>query len=276
MLSRQQMDDIILKALDEDMNYGDITTEVLFKETVATHGRLIAKEKGVLAGIVLFARVFELLDAEVEIIFYKKDSDPVEKGDLLAEIKGDARSILKGERTALNLLQHMSGIATMTAELVAAVAGTSARIVDTRKTLPGLRNLEKYAVRMGGGFNHRYNLSDAVMIKDNHIRAVGSIAEAVGRARMAIPHTMRIEVETENHEEVIEAIEAGADIIMLDNMDCAMMAREVDYINHRALTEASGNITVMTVGDVARTGVDVISCGAITHSVKALDISLKF
>lgn len=276
MLSRQQMDEIILKALDEDMNYGDITTEVLFKEAVAAHGRLIAKEKGVLAGIVLFARVFELLDDEIEIIFHKKDSDPVEKGDLLAEIKGDARSILKGERTALNLLQHMSGIATMTSELVAAAAGTAARIVDTRKTLPGLRNLEKYAVRMGGGFNHRYNLSDAVMIKDNHIRAVGSISEAVRRARKAIPHTMRIEVETENHEEVIEAIEAGADIIMLDNMDCAMMAREVDYINHRALTEASGNITVMTVGDVARTGVDVISCGAITHSVKALDISLKF
>lgn len=276
MISKQQMDEVILRGLSEDMNYGDITTDSLLKEEVPVKGNLIAKESGVLAGVLFFSRVFEILDDKIQIEYMKKDGDRVQKGDLIAIMSGDARTILKGERTALNLLQRLSGIATMTHELTEAVSGTKARIVDTRKTIPGMRIVEKYAVKMGGGFNHRYNLSDAVLIKDNHIRAVGSITEAVSRGRKAIPHTMKIEVEVESIEEVKEALAAGAEIIMLDNMTCKAMKEAVELIAGRAIVEASGNVSIQTVKEIAETGVDIISCGAITHSVKALDISLKF
>lgn len=276
MVSQQQMDEIILRGLTEDMNYGDITTDSLLKEEAPVKGNLIAKENGILVGVNFFKRVFEILDSKIVISFFKNDGDVVEKGDLIATLQGDARTILKGERTALNLLQRLSGIASMTNELVKKVEGTKARIVDTRKTTPGLRIIEKYAVKMGGGFNHRYNLSDAVLIKDNHIRSVGSIAEAVKRARKVIPHTMKIEVEVETMAEVQEAVQAGAEIIMLDNMTCEAMKEAIQFIGGRAIVEASGNVSLESVRKIAETGVDIISCGAITHSVKALDISLKF
>lgn len=273
---KQQMDEIIYRALAEDIHYGDITTDSLITEACPVKGQLIAKEDGVLAGIDFFVRVFEILDEQIKITLNKRDGDQVHKGEIMGQLEGDARPILKGERTALNILQRMSGIATMTQQLVKAVEGTKARIVDTRKTTPGLRALEKYAVTLGGGFNHRFNLSDAVLIKDNHIRSVGCIEEAVKRARAAIPHTMKIEVETETLEEVQEALRAKADIIMLDNMSCERMKEAIQIIDGRALTEASGNITLETVRQVAETGINIISSGALTHSVKALDISLKF
>lgn len=276
MLMKQQMDEIIYRALAEDIHYGDITTDSLIKEECPVKGQLIAKEEGIMAGLEFFTRVFEILDQQVKITLAKKDGDPVQKGEVIGKLEGDARAILKGERTALNILQRMSGIATMTNHLVKAVEGTKARVVDTRKTTPGLRIIEKHAVTLGGGYNHRFNLSDAVLIKDNHIRSVGCIEEAVKRARAAIPHTMKIEVETETIEEVEEALRAKADIIMLDNMTCEKMKEAIRIINGRALTEASGNITRDTVRQVAETGIDIISCGALTHSVKALDISLKF
>lgn len=276
MLLEQQIDEIIMTAFKEDLNYGDITTDSLITNQCNVKGNLIAKEDGILAGIEVFSRVFNILDEQININIHKKDGDILYKGDIIAEIEGDARGILKGERTALNLLQRMSGIATMTNKLVKATSGTNARIVDTRKTIPGMRPIEKYAVRLGGGYNHRYNLSDAVLIKDNHIRSVGSITEAILRARNNIPHTMKIEVEVESMEQVKEALAAKADIIMLDNMSCETMSEAVKLIDKKAITEASGNISEETVRDVAQTGVDVISCGAITHSVKALDISLKF
>lgn len=275
MLMKQQMDEIIYRALAEDIHYGDITTDSLIKEACPVSGQLIAKEEGVLAGVQFFIRVFEILDEQITITLTKGDGDAVHKGEVICQLGGDARSILKGERTALNILQRMSGIATMTHQLVQTVKGTKARIVDTRKTTPGLRALEKYAVTLGGGFNHRFNLSDAVLIKDNHIRSVGSIEEAIKRARAVIPHTMKIEVETETLSEVEEALRAKADIIMLDNMSCEQMREAILLINGRALTEASGNITIETIRQVAETGIDIISSGALTHSVKALDLSLK-
>lgn len=276
MRRKQQIDQIILNAFGEDMHNGDLTADTLLTDDDRAHGFIIAKEAGVVAGLAVFERVFELLDGEVTIRFDKKDGDSVKNKEVIGEIEGIASTILKGERTALNILQRMSGTATMTSRMVALVAGTKARVVDTRKTAPNLRVLDKWAVVLGGGHNHRYNLSDAVMIKDNHIKAVGSITEAVRRARASIPHTMTIEVETENLDMVKEAVEAGADIIMLDNMTNEMKAEAIALIDGRAITEASGNITLETIGDVARTGVDVISSGAMTHSVKALDISLKF
>lgn len=276
MRRKQQIDQIILNAFAEDMHNGDLTADTLLTDSDRAHGFLIAKEAGVVAGLEVFERVFQLLDGEVTITFNKKDGDQVKNKEIIGEIEGIASTILKGERTALNILQRMSGTATMTNRMVALVEGTNARVVDTRKTAPNLRVLDKWAVVLGGGHNHRYNLSDAVMIKDNHIKAVGSITEAVRRARASIPHTMTIEVETENLDMVKEAVEAGADIIMLDNMSNEMKVEAIKLIDGRAITEASGNITLETIGDVARTGVDVISSGAMTHSVKALDISLKF
>ncbi|HBN84546.1 MAG TPA: carboxylating nicotinate-nucleotide diphosphorylase [Clostridiales bacterium] len=270
------IDEIIQNALREDMPYGDITTDNLLNDEYTTKARLISKETGVIAGMDVAKRVFELVDSNVEVKALVQDGEKVKKGDIIAYISGKTASVLKAERTALNLLQRMSGIATATSMYVEAVAGLTVRIVDTRKTVPGLRTLDKYAVVTGGGQNHRYGLSDAVLIKDNHISAAGGIRNAISIIRNKIPHTVKIEVETESFEQVEEAVAAKADIIMLDNMNCEQMKKCVLFINGRALVEASGNVTLLTVREIAQTGVDIISVGAITHSVKALDISLRF
>ena len=268
--------ELIEKSLKEDVGTGDITTLSTIPADRTAKGRFLAKEDGVLCGMDVCRAVFEYVDPTVVFTANVSDGTPIRKGEVLAEISGNARSILTGERLSLNLLQHMSGIATRTAEAVAKVAGTGARIADTRKTTPGLRVLEKYAVRCGGGSNHRFNLADGVLIKDNHIRAAGSITAAVGMAKANIPHTLKIEVEVESFAELEEALAAGADIIMLDNMTCADMKKAVELVAGRALTEASGNMGERDLREVAETGVDLISIGALTHSVKALDISLKF
>ena len=270
------VDEIILRALREDMPMGDLTTDSTIPETQEGSARIIAKEDGVVAGLPVFMRVFTLLDPHASFNVLVEEGDAVTKGTVLMTFGGNARALLKGERTALNLLQRMSGIATMTAAFAKAFAGTRTKIVDTRKTAPGLRYLDKYAVRAGGGTNHRYCLSDGVLIKDNHIKASGGITAAVRRARAVAPHTIRIEVETESMDMVREALEAGADIIMLDNMDNAQMAEAVKYIAGRALTEASGNVTVDRAAAIAATGVDLVSSGALTHSVRAMDISMRF
>lgn len=268
--------ELIEKSLKEDVGTGDITTLSTIPADKKAKGRFLAKENGVLCGMDVCRAVFEYVDPTVVFTSHVTDGAAVRKGDVLAEISGNARSILTGERLSLNLLQHMSGIATRTAEAVEKVAGTKARIADTRKTTPGLRVLEKYAVKCGGGSNHRFNLADGVLIKDNHIRAAGSITAAVTMARANIPHTLKIEVEVETFPELEEALAAGADIIMLDNMSCADMKKAVSLVAGRALTEASGNMGERDLREVAETGVDIISIGALTHSVKALDISLKF
>jgi len=270
------LDDFLLAALREDIGTGDVTTNCCIPADAVSAGAFRAKEPGVVCGLGVAARVFELLDGEVRVACKVKDGDHVCAGDVIAGITGPSRSILTGERTALNLLQHISGVATRTAEAVEAVRGTKARIVDTRKTTPGLRVLDKYAVRCGGGSNHRFNLSDGALIKDNHIAAAGGIANAVALVRGNCPHTLKIEVEAETVEQVAEALEAGADIIMLDNMAPEAMAEAVGLVAGRALTEASGNMGERNLRPVAETGVDFISIGALTHSVKALDISLKF
>ncbi|HHV58899.1 MAG TPA: carboxylating nicotinate-nucleotide diphosphorylase [Clostridiaceae bacterium] len=275
MLSTTLIDKIIENALMEDMPYGDITTDNLIPEDSVSEGYIVAKEPGVIAGIEVAERVFHLLDKSIQLKLHVKDGDYVNKGDIILEIKGNTRAILKGERTALNLFQRMCGIATLTYRIKEQVRDLPVRIVDTRKTVPGLRYLDKYSVRCGGGHNHRLGLSDAVLIKDNHINASGGIKKAVEKARESIPHTMTIEVETTTMEEVQEALDAGADIIMLDNMNLEQMKQAVELINKRALVEASGNITMETVRNVALTGVDIISIGALTHSVKAMDLSLK-
>ena len=270
------LDEFLVAALREDVGTGDVTTSACVPEDAVSDGVFVAKEAGVVCGIDVAARVFALLGERVAVTPRVNDGDTVDVGDIIAEISGPSRSILTGERTALNLLQHMSGVATRTAEAVKTVAGTKAKIVDTRKTLPGLRILDKYAVKCGGGANHRLNLSDGVLIKDNHIAAAGGIANAVRLARNSIPFTLKIEVETETPAQIEEALEAGADIIMLDNMTNDDMSEAVKKIGSRALTEASGNMGERDLRAVAETGVDFISIGALTHSVKALDISLKF
>ena len=269
-------DEFLLAALKEDLGTGDITTLACVPDTAIASGEFVAKEPGVLCGIGIAGRVFELVDSDVKLSPLKKDGDIVEKGDIIAKISGRAQSVLSGERVALNLLQRLSGVATQTAQAVAAVCDTQARIVDTRKTTPGMRVFEKYAVRCGGGSNHRFNLADGILIKDNHIVAAGGICQAVSLARAQAPHTLKIEVETETLPQVEEAISAGADIIMLDNMTYALMREAVTLISGRALTEASGNMGEKDLSEVAKAGVNFISIGALTHSVKALDISLKF
>lgn len=276
MIDYLLVDDIIWRALKEDMPMGDITTESTVSENEASYARLIAKEDSVLAGIEVFSRVFVLLDPNTYIERYVNDGDKVNAGTVIMQISGNSRSMLKAERTALNLFQRMSGIASATRKYADILVGTNSKIVDTRKTVPGLRYLDKMAVRMGGGTNHRFCLSDGVMIKDNHIKASGGITAAVKKAREQIPHTIKIEVETESLEQVKEALLAGADIIMLDNMKPEDMKKAVEYINKRALTEASGNITADNLAVVAKTGVDLISSGSLTHSVRAADISLRF
>jgi nicotinate-nucleotide pyrophosphorylase (carboxylating) len=268
------VDRIIENALLEDIHTGDITTQAVVSGTRKARARLLAKEPFVLAGIQVAARVFHLLDPQTIFTPRFQDGDSPVKGDVLADIAGDATFLLQGERVALNLLQRMSGIATLTARYTEAVQGTKARIVDTRKTTPGLRQLEKYAVRVGGGRNHRTGLYDGVLIKENHISAAGGITVAVERARAFIPHTLRIEVETETIEQVAEALNAGAEIIMLDNMDLETMRRAVALVAGKALLEASGGVSLATVGEIAATGVDIISVGALTHSARAMDISM--
>jgi nicotinate-nucleotide pyrophosphorylase (carboxylating) len=268
------LDRIIENALAEDIHTGDITTLAVVGERREVRARLIAKEPLVLAGMEVATKVFHCLDPRVLVTPRAADGDQLPAGTIIAEMLGDAAALLQGERVALNLLQRMCGVATLTARYVAAVSGTQARLVDTRKTTPGLRILEKYAVRVGGGINHRTGLYDGVLIKENHIAAAGGITVAVARARAYVPHTMRIEVETETMAEVAEALACGADIIMLDNMDPPTMREAVALIGGRALVEASGGVNLETVREIAETGVDIISVGALTHSARAMDISM--
>lgn len=261
-------------ALEEDVAHGDITTVATVPPTAYADAVIQAKQRGVIAGLGIAEAVFLRVDPSLGFVAAAADGDDVEPGTRLAEVSGRARSILTAERTALNFLQQLSGVATATRTMRLLIEGTRARLVDTRKTVPGLRVLQKYAVRVGGGYNHRFHLADAVLIKDNHIEAAGGIGPAVRAARDLCPHTMRIEVEVQSLSQLREALDAGADVIMLDNMDCAMMRRAVELTAGRALLEASGGIREETVVEVARTGVDLVSCGAITHSAPALDISL--
>mgnify|MGYP000872135324 CR=1 FL=1 len=268
------IDEIIKRSLAEDLGRGDITTDSIIPVGTQAFGHFIAKSSGVVAGITVAARTFALLSPDIQMRIRYKDGSRVVAGELIAEVEGPARPILWGERVALNFLQRMSGIATMTANMVASVKDLGVGIVDTRKTTPGLRLLEKYAVRQGGGVNHRMGLDDAVLIKDNHIAVAGGIKQAISMVRANVSHMVKIEVETENETEVREALEAGADVIMLDNMSPDEMAKMVKLINKRAIVEASGNVKLDTVKAIAKTGVDVISVGALTHSVSSLDISL--
>lgn len=269
------LNELISKALAEDIGTGDITTLSCVPEDALSKGKFIAKAAGVVCGASILKRLFQILDSRVRVSVLLGDGSNVKRGGVIAEIEGPSRSILTGERTALNFLQHLSGIATKTDEFVRSIGGYHTYIVDTRKTMPGLRVLEKHAVCCGGGRNHRFNLSDGVLIKDNHIVAAGGIKPAVEAVRKNAPHTLKIEVETENLRQIDEALEAGADIIMLDNMTVPEMAMSVKHIDGRAITEASGNMGDRNLREVAATGVDYISIGALTNSVKALDISLK-
>lgn len=276
MINSIYIDEIIKTALLEDINYLDSATDYLIDSEQENTARFLAKDSGVLCGIDIALRVFELLQPSgFEAKVYKHDGDILEKGDIIAEIKGKTRTLLKGERTALNLIQHMSGVATATRKAVDIISGTKASIADTRKTLPGLRPLQKYAVTIGGGRNHRFNLSDAAMLKDNHVDAGGGIAAAVAKLKTKLGHMTKVELEVRNLDELGQALEAGVDVIMLDNMSCEEMREAVEITNGRALLEASGGITDETLRGIAETGVDIISMGALTHSVKAFDISLK-
>ncbi|NLB88369.1 MAG: carboxylating nicotinate-nucleotide diphosphorylase [Syntrophomonadaceae bacterium] len=269
------LEELIKNALAEDIGHGDITTNSLISDDEVMTGIFIAKANGVIVGLDVAKAVFAYLQPDIEFIPEKKDGDLIEKGDVIATVKGRARTLLTGERLALNFMQRLSGIATKTRKMVELIKYQKAEIVDTRKTTPGLRVLEKYAVKMGGARNHRFGLYDGVMIKDNHIAAVGGIQRAVSTVRSKIPHTIKIEVEVENLEQLQEALEAQVDIIMLDNMDIETMKQAVAIANGKVLLEASGGINEETIVEVAKTGVDFISIGALTHSAPALDISFK-
>ena len=275
LLNPFYIDNLIKNALLEDINYIDCATDYLIPDEQINTAKFIAKADGVLCGIEIALRVFTLLQSDVTYEIFIKDGEKVKSGDIIATITGRTKTLLKGERTALNLLQHMSGIATQTAHCVELIQGTKASIADTRKTLPNLRPIQKYAVTVGGGKNHRYNLSDCAMLKDNHIDAGGGITNAVNTLRGKLGHTVKIEVEVRNLDELNEALTVGADIIMLDNMSPEMMTQAVKIAGGKALLEASGGITAETIRKVAESGVDIISIGAITHSVKAFDISMK-
>lgn len=272
---RLNADHLIRQALAEDITSEDITTNAVMRDAVMGEVQLICKQDGIIAGLGVFERVFQLLDETVETVFYCKDGDSVTNGQRMAEVRGDIRVLLSGERTALNYLQRMSGIATYTNSIVKLLEGSKVKLLDTRKTTPNMRVFEKYAVKVGGGCNHRYNLSDGVLLKDNHIGAAGSVTRAVQMAREYAPFVRRIEVETEDLAMVKEALEAGADIIMLDNMTPEVMKEAVALIGGRAETECSGNVTRENIETLIDIGVDYISSGALTHSAPILDISLK-
>ena len=270
-----QADHLIMEALREDISSEDVTTNAVMKEAVPGEVDLICKQDGLIAGLLVFQRVFELLDENVETEFYCKDGDMVSSGQLMGKVRGDIRVLLSGERVALNYLQRMSGIATYTHSVASLLEGSNTKLLDTRKTTPNMRIFEKYAVRVGGGYNHRYNLSDGVLLKDNHIGAAGSVTKAVQMAKEYAPFVRKIEVEVENLEMVKEAVEAGADIIMLDNMSTEEMQEAIRLIDGRAETECSGNVTRENIGRLTSLGVDYISSGALTHSAPIMDISLK-
>ena len=269
------IDDLILMALKEDISSEDITTNSVMREKKLGTVQLICKQAGVIAGLEIFKRVFELLDRETVTKLYFKDGDKVKKGDLIGEVEGDIRVLLSGERTALNYLQRMSGIATYTNNMVKLLEGSSVKLLDTRKTTPNMRIFEKYAVKVGGGNNHRYNLSDGILLKDNHIDAAGGVANAIKMAKEYAPFVRKIEVEVENLDMLKEALDAGADIIMLDNMTPEMMKEAVKLTRGKAVTECSGNITKENIQTIIDTGVDYVSSGALTHSAPILDVSLK-
>lgn len=269
------VDNLLLLALQEDISSEDVTTNAVMPEACQGTVQLLCKQDGVIAGMEVFARVFTLLDEKTEIIPYVKDGDEVKKGDLLATVNGDIRVLLSGERTALNYLQRMSGIATYTRSVAKLLEGSKTTLLDTRKTTPNMRIFEKYAVKIGGGQNHRYNLSDGVLLKDNHIGAAGSVTKAIEMARDYAPFVRKIEVECENIDMVREAADAGTDIIMLDNMTPAQMKEAVAVINGRSKTECSGNVTKENIATILDTGVDYVSSGALTHSAPILDVSLK-
>ena len=269
------IDDLILMALKEDISSEDITTNSVMREKKLGTVQLICKQDGVIAGLEIFKRVFELLDRKTITKLYFKDGDKVKKGDLLGEVEGDIRVLLSGERTALNYLQRMSGIATYTNNMVKLLEGSSVKLLDTRKTTPNMRIFEKYAVKVGGGNNHRYNLSDGILLKDNHIDAAGGVANAIKMAKEYAPFVRKIEVEVENLDMLKEALEAGADIIMLDNMSPEMMKEAIKLTRGKAVTECSGNITKENIQTIIDTGVDYVSSGALTHSAPILDVSLK-
>lgn len=270
-----QADHLILEALKEDISSEDVTTNSVMKTAADGEVDLICKEDGIIAGLKVFQRVFELLDQNTKVELYCKDGEEVKKGQLMGKVMGDIRVLLSGERVALNFLQRMSGIATYTHSVAELLKGSKTKLLDTRKTTPNMRIFEKYAVRVGGGYNHRYNLSDGVLLKDNHIGAAGSVTMAVKMAKEYAPFVRKIEVEVENLEMVKEAVEAGADIIMLDNMSTEEMQEAIRIIDGRAETECSGNVTKENIGRLTSLGVDYISSGALTHSSPILDISLK-
>ena len=272
---KMQADKLIRMALQEDITSEDVSTNAVMRSAVKGTVDLIAKEDGIIAGLDVYARVFQILDEKTEISFNFKDGEAVKKGDLLGTVTGDIRVLLSGERVALNYLQRMSGIATYTKQVSKLLEGSKVTLLDTRKTTPNMRIFEKYAVRVGGGYNHRYNLSDGVLLKDNHIGAAGSVAKAVEMAKEYAPFVRKIEVEVENLDMVREAVDAGADIIMLDNMSPEDMKEAIRIIDGRAETECSGNVTKENIGRLTALGVDYISSGALTHSAPILDISMK-
>lgn len=274
MLNLRSIDVLIELAFEEDIGIGDITTESTVPSSQEGIGTLLAKSDGVIAGLPIAQRTFEILDSGITFSTFVNDGDTIQAGNPIAEVRGNAKNILIGERTALNFLQRLSGVATLTSQFVNAVADYDVKIVDTRKTTPGWRAIQKYAVCVGGGHNHRFGLYDGVLIKDNHIVATGGIAQAIQQARKAAPHTVKIEVEVETMEQLNEALEAKADILLFDNMSLVMMKEAVHRVGNLATTEASGGITLDRVKDVAATGVDYISVGALTHSAMPMDINL--
>ena len=272
---RLNVDHLLIQALQEDITSEDVSTNAVMPSYQYGQVQLICKEDGIIAGLEVFERVFYLLDESMEVKFYVKDGDAVKNGQLLAEVSGDVRVLLSGERTALNYLQRMSGIATYTSQVAALLEGTGIKLLDTRKTTPNNRIFEKYSVRVGGGNNHRYNLSDGVLLKDNHIGAAGGVKEAIAMAKAYAPFVRKIEVEVESFDMVKDAVEAGADIIMLDNMSTELLKQCIDYIDGRAEIEVSGNVTKENIARIKGLGVDYVSSGALTHSAPIMDLSLK-
>ncbi len=270
-----KVDPLILSALEEDITSEDVSTNSVMQTATMGEVDLICKEDGILCGVQVFSRVFTLLDEKTEVELYVEDGEAITKGQLIGKIRGDIRVLLSGERTALNYLQRMSGVATYTSKMVKMLEGTGIKLLDTRKTTPNNRIFEKYSVRVGGGNNHRYNLSDGVLLKDNHIGAAGGVKEAVAMAKAYAPFVRKIEVEVETLNQVKEAVEAGAHIIMLDNMTTEQLKEAIDYIDHRAEVEVSGNVTAENIARLKGLGVDYVSSGALTHSSPILDLSLK-